>query len=59
MQNFNYSIPTKVYFGKGQIRNLEEIARMGKNVLMVYGGGSTKRNGVYDKASAVLQESGL
>ena len=59
MQNFNYSIPTKVYFGKGQIRNLEEIARMGKNVLMVYGGGSIKRNGVYDKASAVLQESGL
>ena len=59
MQNFNYSIPTKVYFGKGQIRNLAEIARMGKNVLMVYGGGSIKRNGVYDKASAVLQESGL
>ena len=59
MQNFNYSIPTKIYFGKGQIRNLAEIAKLGRNVLMVYGGGSIKQNGVYDKASAVLQENGI
>ena len=59
MQNFNYSIPTKIYFGKGQIKSLAEIARLGKNVLMVYGGGSIKKNGVYDKAAAVLRENDI
>ena len=59
MQNFNYSIPTKVYFGKGQIKKLAKISQFGKSVLMVYGGGSIKRNGVYDKAAAVLRESGI
>jgi len=44
MNNFNYSIPTEVYFGKGQIKNLAEIANLGTKVLMVYGGGSIKRN---------------
>lgn len=59
MQNFNYSIPTKVYFGKGQIKKLAKISQFGTKVLMVYGGGSIKRNGIYDKAAAVLRESGI
>ena len=59
MQNFNYSIPTKVYFGKGQIKKLAKISQFGNNVLMVYGGGSIKNNGVYDKAAAILRESGI
>ena len=59
MQNFNYSIPTKVYFGKGQIKKLSKISQFGTKVLMVYGGGSIKGNGIYDKAAAVLRESGV
>ena len=59
MQNFNYSIPTEVYFGKGQIKKLAKISRFGSKVLMVYGGGSIKSNGIYDKAAAVLRESGV
>lgn len=58
MNNFNYSIPTEVYFGKGQIKNLSEIANLGSKVLMVYGGGSIKSNGAYDEACAVLHEAG-
>ncbi|MGN0659291.1 MAG: iron-containing alcohol dehydrogenase [Emergencia sp.] len=59
MQNFEYSIPTKIYFGKGQIRKLAEITQFGTRVLMVYGGGSVKRSGVYDKAAAVLRENAV
>ena len=59
MQNFNYSIPTRIYFGKGQIKKLEKISQFGDRVLMVYGGGSIKSNGVYDKAASVLMESGI
>lgn len=59
MQNFNYSIPTKIYFGKGQIKKLEKLSQFGDKVLLVYGGGSIKRNGIYDKAAAVLRESGI
>lgn len=49
MQNFYYDIPTKVYFGKGQISHLPELVqKFGKKVLLVYGGGSIKRSGLYD-----------
>ena len=49
MKNFHYSIPTEVYFGKGQIKNLgKELIKYGKKVLMVYGGGSIKKIGLYD-----------
>lgn len=51
MQNFTFNIPTVVHFGKGQISKLgEEIASRASRVLVVYGGGSVKRNGVYDGA---------
>ncbi|MBU0278997.1 MULTISPECIES: iron-containing alcohol dehydrogenase [unclassified Gemella] len=50
MNNFVFQNPTKIIFGKNQISNLaSEIANYGKNVLLVYGGGSIKRNGIYDK----------
>ncbi len=59
MQNFDYNIPTKVYFGKGQIEKLGEIKNYASRVLMVYGGGSIKRAGIYDQAVSVLRENGI
>ncbi len=54
MQNFTYNIPTKIYFGEGQIKRLgKQIAKYGKKVLLVYGGGSIKRNGIY---GAVIEQ---
>lgn len=48
MENFIYSIPTDVYFGKNQIQQIGKIIlKYGKRVLLVYGGGSIKRNGAY------------
>jgi len=50
MENFVYDIKTKAYFGKNQIENLGQILeKYGKKVLFVYGQGSIKRNGIYDK----------
>lgn len=49
MNNFVLNIPTKVYFGKEQMNELHSIiAAYGKKVLLVYGGGSIKANGIYD-----------
>ncbi|NLM35832.1 MAG: iron-containing alcohol dehydrogenase [Clostridiales bacterium] len=60
MKNFNYSIPTEIFFGKGQIGVLgEQIKKYGTKVLLVYGGGSIKRNGIYDKAVSILKENGI
>ncbi len=60
MQNFEYYIPTKVYFGKGQIQQLKkELSACGTKVLLVYGGGSIKRNGIYDAVQAIAAEVGL
>lgn len=50
MKNFIYDIPTKIYFGKDQLDNLgQELIKYGQNLLLVYGGESIKRNGLYDK----------
>ncbi|NLZ48626.1 MAG: iron-containing alcohol dehydrogenase [Clostridiales bacterium] len=58
MKNFHYSIPTEIFFGKGQISVLgEQIKKYGSKVLIVYGGGSIKRNGIYDKAVSILKEN--
>ncbi|OIK13892.1 iron-containing alcohol dehydrogenase [Bacillus sp. MUM 13] len=55
MQNFTYKNPTKLIFGKGQIEQLKnEIPAYGKKVLLVYGGGSIKKSGLYDKVIAEL-----
>lgn len=59
MNNFFYNIPTKIYFGKGSIENLKEIRHLGKTVLLHYGGGSIKRNGIYDRAVEILKASGM
>ncbi len=57
MDNFVYHNPTKLIFGKGQMDMLpKETAPYGKKVLMVYGGGSIKRNGVYQQVIEKLQE---
>ena len=57
--NFTYCNPTKLYFGKDALEGLnEELPRYGKNVLLVYGGGSIKRNGIYDKVVALLKANG-
>ena len=46
--NFSYCNPTKLYFGENAIENLRaELSSYGKNVLLVYGGGSIKKNGIY------------
>ena len=61
MNNFVYDIPTKVYFGKNQIENNlgKELASFGKNVLLVYGGGSIKKTGLYDKVIKELKKENL
>ncbi|HAJ28498.1 MAG TPA: NADH-dependent alcohol dehydrogenase [Syntrophus sp. (in: bacteria)] len=60
MQNFIYENPTKIIFGKGQIKRIgQETARFGKKVLLVYGQGSIKKNDVYDQVMTSLAESNL
>ncbi|MGQ7865365.1 iron-containing alcohol dehydrogenase [Bacillus sp. WC2502] len=58
MENFIYYNPTKLMFGKGQLDGLKsELARYGKRVLLVYGGGSIKKNGLYDNVISALSEA--
>ncbi|MFC9726161.1 iron-containing alcohol dehydrogenase [Bacillus cereus] len=57
MQNFVFRNPTKLIFGKGQLEQLKtEIPQFGKKVLLVYGGGSIKRNGIYDNVISILKD---
>ena len=57
--NFTYCNPTKIYFGTDAMQGLrEELPKYGKNVLLVYGGGSIKRNGIYDQVVAALKDCG-
>ena len=59
MENFVYEYPTKVYFGKGAAKQhlAGILAAYGPNVLLAYGGGSIKRNGVYDEITGILKEA--
>ena len=61
MHNFIYSIPTTAYFGKGQINILGETikAHGGSRVLLAYGGGSIKTNGIYDAIVEQFGKAGL
>ena len=60
MKDFVFSNTTKVYFGKDQLHHLsEEIAKFGKKVLLVYGGGSIKKIGLYDKVIAELKKADM
>ncbi len=57
--NFTYCNPTKLYFGESALDGLkEELNKYGKNVLLVYGGGSIKKNGLYDAVIKILKECG-
>ena len=57
--NFTYCNPTKLYFGKEALKGLnKELPKYGKNVLLVYGGGSIKKNGIYDEVVKILKENG-
>jgi alcohol dehydrogenase len=59
MDQFTFHNPTKLIFGKDTLVQLkEEVPNYGKKVLLVYGGGSIKRNGLYDRVQAVLKEIG-
>jgi len=55
MFNFTYHCPTKVVFGRGSIAELFNLLPADAKPLMIYGGGSIKRNGVYDQVMAALQ----
>lgn len=59
MRNFTFWNPTKLIFGRGQLEQLKtEIPKYGNNILLVYGGGSIKRNGLYEKVLKELAEIG-
>ena len=60
MNDFVFHNPVKLIFGKGQLAQLsEELPNYGKKVLVVYGGGSIKRNGLYDELMTLLNEIGM
>ena len=57
--NFSYCNPTKLYFGEDTLDFLNtELPKYGKNVQLIYGGGSIKKNGVYDAVVKILQANG-
>ena len=60
MDNFTYRYPVRQHFGKGCAESAikEEMARVGRNVLLAYGGGSLKRSGLYDRITGWLHECG-
>lgn len=60
MNDFIFHNPDKVYFGKNQMGHLpEELLKFGKKVLLVYGGGSIKKNGLYDTVTELMKENGI
>ena len=57
--NFSYKNATKLYFGEDALSYLnEELVKYGKNVILIYGGGSIKKNGIYDAVMEILRENG-
>lgn len=60
MKNITMHVPTRIYFGKGQIENLaSSIKAYGNKVLFVYGGGSIKKTGLYDTVVEILNNNGI
>lgn len=60
MNAFSFYNPVKLIFGKGQLAKLPtELASYGQKVLVVYGGGSIKKNGLYDQVMAALKEANM
>lgn len=60
MKDFIYSYPVKVYFGEKAAEKAlpNELQKVGKTVMLAYGGGSVKKSGVYDEICGFLKESG-
>ena len=60
MNNFIFENKTKVYFGKGGVKEYLGglLANFGETVMLAYGGGSIKRNGVYDEIMGILNAAG-
>lgn len=57
--NFVYSNPTKLYFGENALEFLGgELQKYGKNIMLIYGGGSIKKNGIYDSVTEILKANG-
>ncbi|WP_310992214.1 iron-containing alcohol dehydrogenase [Aequorivita marina] len=57
MNNFQYKNPTKILFGKGQMANLSQEIPNDAKILMLYGGGSIKKNGIYDQVKEALSDN--
>ncbi|MBU3805664.1 MAG: iron-containing alcohol dehydrogenase [Candidatus Fournierella pullistercoris] len=56
--NFSYCNPTKLYFGDKSLQYLNtELPKYGKNVVLIYGGGSIKKNGIYDDVIRILKDN--
>lgn len=56
--NFDYCNPTKLYFGDESLKYLnDELPKYGKNVVLIYGGGSVKKNGIYDAVLEILKQN--
>lgn len=56
MLNFTFQNPTRIVFGEGQIKELKQLVPAGARVLLTYGGGSIKQNGVYDQVKTALKD---
>lgn len=57
--NFSYCNPTKLYFGEGAVKFLnDELPKYGKNVVLIYGGGYIKKNGIYQTVIDILNQNG-
>ena len=57
--NFTYCNPTKLYFGEESLNSLNiELSKYGNNVVLIYGNGSIKRNGIYDSVISILKKQG-
>ena len=57
--NFTYHNPTKIYFGEDSLQSLkQELPKYGDNVVLIYGGGSIKKNGIYDAIQKLLEQQG-
>lgn len=57
--NFSFSNPTKLYFGEDSLQYLnEELPKYGRNVQLIYGGGSIKKNGIYEQVMEILKANG-
>lgn len=57
--NFEYCNPTKLYFGENSLQYLNtELSKYGNNIVLIYGGGSIKKNGIYDEVYEILKSAG-